>query len=1163
MSVEDTGNTQLKEFYELEKIGLIRTMFEGLDEGKQIILTNAKGGLKGFIPMLAFEKTGKSVLYVTGTDKEARDQQQVFSRFENLKSCYFPREDFTTYLSEAHSRDKQVLRNRTIETILSGEPAIVVASMDALLKKLKPLESVEEDQLTVKTGEESGLENLTGRLVELGYVKEYQTESNGQFSVRGDIVDIFPMASPTAYRVEFFDDEIDSIRKLDVATQRSSDHLDALTIGPVSEMKLSGKEREKAREKMLSKMKETPGKETLLEKMMVDESAYDELLAGFAGSHESLVGYMRAMEPDLTVVWDDPTTGKINAETYLELSRKEFENYARSNEISSFDLEKFFNVGRIEKELKKGRVVLEYLFGTRMKTGEIIDMDSRAIESFAGQPKIFEEFIKNRVRDDYYVHFFCVDKDGEARIRNYLDGIGVTGIVTEADEHDQPGIRISIGEITEGFELAKEKIVFINESEVFRPEKKRRRKKNPNAKKIDRFTDLHVGDFVVHDVHGIGVYKGIEQLEIDGVTKDLMRIEYKDDASLYIPVEQMDAIQVYIGTGEASPKISKLGGTEWKKAKNKAYKAVEEMADELIALYAKRRELKGYAFGPDTPWQKDFEDAFPYTETEDQLRSAEEIKKDMESPLPMDRLLCGDVGYGKTEVAFRAAFKAAMDGKQTAMLVPTTVLAQQHYHSALERFKDFPVTIAELSRFKTPQEQKQILKDIENGKVDIVIGTHRLLSKDVKFKDIGLLIIDEEQRFGVKSKEKIKKLKENIDVLTLSATPIPRTLHMSLSGVRDMSVLEEPPAERLPVETFVMPYSPYIAVEAIEREIDRGGQVYFIHNQIYDIEKLRDDLSRLLPGVRIALAHGQMSAKELEHIMDAFLAKEYDVLLATTIVESGLDVRNANTLIVHNADRFGLAQLYQLRGRVGRSEKQAYAYITTPQNKIISSDAEKRLKAIRDFTAFGSGFKIAMRDLEIRGAGNLLGAQQSGHLAKIGYELYTRILDQAVKERMTGERPREIQPVRIQIPISAYIPDYYVGDEETKFDLYSRLTYITDQKDYDAFEDELIDRFGEIPQSVYNLMVTAMIKNAANRLGITEILQKPDGRMILEFSTPDLIKASPMDIARALPEKWDLQLGGGTPEKPVFSFKADMRGYNLLKKLYDFLVLLETTPKAA
>ncbi len=497
------------------------------------------------------------------------------------------------------------------------------------------------------------------------------------------------------------------------------------------------------------------------------------------------------------------------------------------------------------------------------------------------------------------------------------------------------------------------------------------------------------------------------------------------------------------------------------------------------------------------------------------------------------------------------------------MLVPTTVLAQQHYHSALERFKDFPVTIAELSRFKTPQEQKQILKDIENGKVDIVIGTHRLLSKDVKFKDIGLLIIDEEQRFGVKSKEKIKKLKENIDVLTLSATPIPRTLHMSLSGVRDMSVLEEPPAERLPVETFVMPYSPYIAVEAIEREIDRGGQVYFIHNQIYDIEKLRDDLSRLLPGVRIALAHGQMSAKELEHIMDAFLAKEYDVLLATTIVESGLDVRNANTLIVHNADRFGLAQLYQLRGRVGRSEKQAYAYITTPQNKIISSDAEKRLKAIRDFTAFGSGFKIAMRDLEIRGAGNLLGAQQSGHLAKIGYELYTRILDQAVKERMTGERPREIQPVRIQIPISAYIPDYYVGDEETKFDLYSRLTYITDQKDYDAFEDELIDRFGEIPQSVYNLMVTAMIKNAANRLGITEILQKPDGRMILEFSTPDLIKASPMDIARALPEKWDLQLGGGTPEKPVFSFKADMRGYNLLKKLYDFLVLLETTPKAA
>lgn len=1157
-----TGKS-LKEFYELDRISLVHELFEGLKDKEPVTLTNVKGGLKGFIPMIVAEQTGKSVLYVTGTDREAREQQQVFSRFLNLKSVYYPKEDVLSYLSQAHSQDKTVLRVRAIEAILSGEPLIVVASMDALLKKLRPVENVEEKKLVLKVGEEEPMSELQEKLAAYGYERTWQTEANGQYSVRGDILDIFPMSSDTAYRIEYFDDEIDTIRLLNVRDQRSSDHLEELTIHPVSEIKLSEEERSEAREKLRKKIAASgENAEALIERMMSEDSENDEILAGFTKGQASLIDYMRFADPDMITVWDDPTAGRVNAETFLQRAEKDFQNFAESNDIVPIDLGKFYSVSTIEKQLRSGPIVFEYLFGTRIRTGKIIDMDSRAIESFAGQPKIFEEFLNNRLRDQYYIHFFCIDEAGVEKVRNWLHANQIGGIVTPEDEDGQPGIRISVGEITEGFELAREKIVFINESEIFKPEKKKRRKKNPNAKKIDRFTDLKVGDYVVHDVHGIGVYKGIEQLEIDGVTKDLMKIEYAGDASLYLPVEQMDAIQVYIGTGEAAPKVSKLGGTEWKKAKKKAYKAVEDMADELVKLYAKRREAKGYAFEPDTPWQKDFEDAFPFEETDDQLRSIEEIKHDMESDLPMDRLLCGDVGYGKTEVAFRAAFKAAMEGKQVAMLVPTTVLAQQHYNSALERFKNFPVNIAELSRFKSPAEQKQILKEIESGKVDIVIGTHRLLSKDVKFKDIGLLIVDEEQRFGVRSKEKIKKLRENIDVLTLSATPIPRTLHMSLSGVRDMSVLEEPPAERLPVETFVMEYSPYIAAEAIEREIERGGQVYFIHNQIHDIERVRDELQKLIPDVRIAIAHGQMTAKELEHVMEAFLNKEYDVLLATTIVESGLDVRNANTLIVHNADRFGLAQLYQLRGRVGRSATQAYAYITTPRDKIISEDAKKRLKAIRDFTAFGSGFKIAMRDLEIRGAGNLLGAEQSGHLAKIGYELYTRILDQAVRQRLTGETPREIKPVSIKISIDAYIPQYYVSDEQTKYDLYTRLNYISDQKDYDDFEDELIDRFGEIPQSVYNLMVIALMKNAANRLGITEISLQ-NGIVRLTFGSAPQISASPEAIVSALPKKWDLKLGEGTPQEPVFSFKPDLTGYPLIKKIYDFLTVLETPGQAA
>ncbi|MGI6109218.1 MAG: transcription-repair coupling factor, partial [Eubacteriaceae bacterium] len=1141
-----------------DRINITSEMFQALDQGKPVNLTNVKGGLKGFLAMLVFQQTENSVLFVMPSDKDARQRYKILSRFTDLDIVYYPLEQVHDYFSDAHSLTINAERLTAIQKVLTGKPVLVVTSMDALLKRLQNPDRIKNSFITLKSGEDYGLENLAALLAGYGYDRVYQTEARGQFSVRGGIVDVFPMTSDTAYRLEFFDDEIETIRVLDSASQRSGAEVKEIILTPAAEILLTDEERTSAIEAF--KQRYGSGEKLdryleLFEKLAAEPGTHDETLSVLSERKSSFIDYMRQSDNNMTVVWDDPTSSRETASIFLERAGDDYAALIEEGEVFPEEAEKFFSVYQIERQLKAGRLVQEYLFGTRQKKGIPIDMDSRAIESFAGQPSIFEEFLKNRTRDGFYIHFFCRDQAGADKIRNFVREIGVGPVIEEDSGSNDPGIRFTIGEISEGFELAREKIVFLNETDYFRPEKKRRRKKNPNARKIDHFTDLKIGDYVVHDVHGIGIYHGIEQMEIDGVTKDLMHIEYAGDASLYIPVEQMDSIQVYIGTGEAKPKISKMGSPDWVNAKKKATKAVEDMADELIALYARRKEAKGYKFASDTPWQKDFEDAFPYEETEDQLRSIEEIKADMENDMPMDRLLCGDVGYGKTEVAFRAAFKAAMEGKQTAILVPTTVLAQQHYNSALERFKNFPVNIAVLSRFKTPQEQKQILKDVRSGKVDIVIGTHRLLSKDVVFKDIGLLVIDEEQRFGVRSKEKIKQLRENIDVLTLSATPIPRTLHMSLSGVRDMSVLEEPPHGRRPVQTYVMNYSPAIIRDAIDREIARDGQVYFIHNKVHDIEETAASLHQLVPDARIVTAHGKMTGHELEHVMERFLARDFDILVATTIVESGLDVKNANTLIVDGGDAFGLAQLYQLRGRVGRSDNQAYAYITH-RKQILSEVAQKRLKAIRDFTAFGSGFKIALRDLEIRGAGNLLGAEQSGHLAKIGYELYTRILEETVNRKMTGQTWQEIKPVSIHIPIDGFIPDGYISDEQTKYDIYSRLSYVSDWNDYDSLEEELMDRFGDIPQSVYNLMMTAMIKNAANRLGITEITER-NGVIRIVFADEAHTPVPDADQMKQIPKQWKLKLGAGRAGNPAWSITPGLTGYELLKKLYEFLVMFE------
>jgi transcription-repair coupling factor (superfamily II helicase) len=710
-------------------------------------------------------------------------------------------------------------------------------------------------------------------------------------------------------------------------------------------------------------------------------------------------------------------------------------------------------------------------------------------------------------------------------------------------------IVVGEGSLSTGFEYQEEKIVMITDSDIFANAKIRRSKPvNKDAKPIKAFTDLKPGDYVVHENHGIGRYLGIEQLDIQKTKKDYFKIKYAGEDMLYVPVEQMNLVQKYIGADSGIPRINKLSSGEWKKTKAKAKGAIVDMAKELLQLSAIRNSSKGYSFSQDTTWQTEFEDAFPYEETGDQLKCAEEIKRDMQKDIPMDRLLCGDVGYGKTEVAARAVFKCVVDGKQAAVLVPTTILANQHYTTFRERFGKFPFNIEMLSRFRTDKEQRQIIKKVEDGSIDILVGTHRLLSEDIKFKDLGLLIIDEEQKFGVQHKEVIKRMKKNVDVLTLSATPIPRTLHMSLIGLRDMSTIEDPPEERFPVQTFVIEYEEEIIKEAIIREYERGGQVFFVYNRVRGIRRISAHLQELVPDVSIAVAHGQMNEKELENIMISFMNRKYDVLVCTTIIESGIDIQNTNTIIIYDADKFGLSQLYQLRGRVGRSNRMAYAYFAYQKDKVLTEQSEKRLKAIKEFTEFGSGFKIAMRDLEIRGAGNLLGVEQHGHLVTIGYELYCKLLDETVRE-LKGETFIRHDEVSIEIETNAYIPKQYIQDEITKVEVYKRIASIRSKDEMPEIEDELVDRFGEFPVEMYNLIKIAYIKFLAEVAGISRI-REDKGRITFEFHENNVLKPY---LINGLALKYGTRIHINAGERPFIKFSY--RQFN--SRLNELILFME------
>ena len=921
--------------------------------------------------------------------------------------------------------------------------------MDAFLDGLPSKEELCGNRIKIHAEEALDFQKLQENLSILGYERENQVESPGQFAVRGGILDVFPLTEENPVRIELWGDEVDSIRSFDVESQRSTENLQEIEIYPATE---NWKQMET--ESFLAYF---PVKETILfldEPVRLQESAEIVEKEYFHSLESREEAGIEADEIPIQVEQTDHTIGKMN---------------------------KYYGIAFTMLESKCGMFKVRSVYSLQVKT----------VNPYNSSFELLTRDLKKLKRTGYRVILVSGSRTRAKRLAEDLRDYDLSSFYSEEMERQvNPGeIMVTCGYIAEGYEYPMLKFTVISESDIFGKKKKKKKRKTYEGKKIQEFAELKPGDYVVHENHGLGIYQGIEKVEVDTVTRDYMKISYADGGILYIPATQMDLIQKYAGADAKPPKLNKLGTPQWKKTKGQVKKAVQLIAKDLVKLYATRQQTEGYVYGPDTVWQREFEEMFPFEETEDQLRAIEDTKKDMESTKIMDRLICGDVGYGKTEIAIRAAFKAVQEGKQVVYLVPTTILAQQHYNTFIQRFKDFPVRVDLMSRFRTQAQQKKTVEDLKKGLVDIVIGTHRVLSKDVGYKDLGLLIIDEEQRFGVTHKEKIKKLRENIDVLTLTATPIPRTLHMSLIGIRDMSVLEEAPMDRMPIQTYVMEYNDEMVREAIERELARGGQVYYVYNRVENIADVALRVQKLVPDARVSYAHGQMNEHQLEDIMYDFINGDIDVLVSTTIIETGLDIANANTMIIQDADRFGLSQLYQLRGRVGRSNRMAYAFLLYQRDKMLKEVAEKRLAAIREFTDLGSGFKIAMRDLEIRGAGNLLGESQSGHMAAVGYDLYCKMLNEAVSQ-LKGEKEEADYATTIDLDIDAFIPESYIKNEYQKLDIYKRIATIETEEEMDDMTEELIDRFGDLPKKVQQLLHIAALKSLAHSAYITAIEQK-------------------------------------------------------------------------
>lgn len=986
-------------------------------------------------------------LILAEDERRAREIYEDY-RFYDRKVYSYPAKDLLFFQADIHGNLLIRQRMKVIKALLEEKELTVVTSIDGCMDFLESLEKIKEQLIHYESDSTVDIEQLKNQLVALGYERVGQVEMPGQFSVRGGIVDIYCLTEENPWRIELWGDEIDSIRSFDPESQRSLENLEELTIYPAVEH-IGDKD-------MVSFLDYFPEERTII----------------FLDEPNRLTEKGGAVE-------EEYRQSRMHREE--KGSRNQPENW-----LCSFE--------QLQKELNKRNCISVCALEPKQAGWKVREKFYLEVKSISAYNNSFELLVKDLhqyKKQGYRIALLSGSRTRAERLAKDLQEEGLAAFYgQDYDREICPGeIMVVYGHAKKGFEYPLIKFAVMTESDIFGQEQKKKKKKNYSGSRIQDFAELSIGDFVVHEKHGLGIYRGIEKVEVDRIVKDYIKIEYRGGSNLYIPATQLDCLQKYSGADASkAPKLNKLGTQEWNKTKSKVRGAVKNIAKELVELYAVRQEKEGYVCGPDTVWQREFEEMFPYEETEDQLSAIEDAKRDMESTRIMDRIICGDVGYGKTEVALRAAFKEVQESRQVAYLAPTTILAQQIYNTFVQRMKEFPVRVELLCRFRTPAQQKKAIEDLKKGQVDVIIGTHRILSKDVQFKNLGLLIVDEEQRFGVTHKEKIKQLKKDVDVLTLTATPIPRTLHMSLIGIRDMSVLEEPPMDRMPIQTYVMEYDEETVREAINRELRRGGQVYYVYNRVTDIADVALRIAKLVPDARVDFAHGQMSERELENVMYSFVNGDIDVLVSTTIIETGLDISNVNTMIIHDSDRYGLSQLYQLRGRIGRSNRTAYAFLMYRKNVMLKETAEKRLAAIREYTDLGSGFKIAMRDLELRGAGNLLGAQQHGHMNAVGYDLYCKMLNEAVKEAK-GIHTMEDFETSVDLNVDAYIPDSYISNEFQKLDIYKRIAGIETQQDYDDMLEELLDRFGEPGKAVLNLLAIAKLKAIAHQGYVTEIKQ--------------------------------------------------------------------------
>lgn len=1089
-----------------------------------------------------FNETKRPMVLVTYNEIQARKLYQDLKKL--IKQTYFfPKKEITSYDYVAQSKEIEYKRidvlNKMYLAKQQKEPIIIVTTIEAVMQKMVAKDTLYQNVIDFKVGKTYLLDGIKEKLVGLGYERSDLIENKGQFSIRGGIVDV-GLSEKIGVRIEFWGDEVDSIRFFQISSQRSTEMLKEITIFPAHELIVQDLS------EAVKNIQEKYPEEIEDIELIKNGDYISKINKYFNEFYENQASFLDYMSDEYLLLLDEKSKINQRKTNIIEDNNKLIVSLV---EKEKFVPEAIENISKFEYNFKEKQIIyLEQ--NDSIKNIQKYYFETREINFYNLQLDLLLADIVTYQKNKKKVVLLAGNEISAKKLCDILKENQINYKYEQEAENVKPGeIIVTIGGFSSGFENYDLNLIVISLQNNFEEPVKRKKKLSSTFKDSEKivFADLKPGDIVVHQTHGIGQFIGVNTITADGVTKDYIKIKYRNDDILYVPTNSLDSVRKYIGGGDnSSPRLNKLGGKEWSATTSKVKKNLEAVAKDLIELYAKRQKIKGFSFSPDTPWQKQFEDSFPYTETDDQLRCIQDVKKDMEKPQPMDRLLCGDVGYGKTEVAIRAAFKAVMDQKQVAYLVPTTILANQQYEEFKTRMQEFAINVELLNRFKTKKEQDEIIKKLKLGEVDVVVGTHRLLSEDVNFKDLGLLIIDEEHRFGVKDKEKIKKLRTNIDVLTMTATPIPRTLHMSIVGVRDMSVIYEPPHNRKPVQTYVLEYDQEVITEAITKEIERDGQVFYLFNQVEGIEKKANEISMLVPEAKVGFAHGKMSGRELEEIMESFINHEINVLVCTTILESGIDIPNANTIIVENADRLGLAQLYQIRGRVGRSDKQAYAYVTYKRDKLLSEVADKRLKAIKEFTEFGSGFKIAMRDLEIRGAGSMLGEMQHGHMEQVGYDTYCKLLDEVIKE-MQGIEVVEEQDVQIDLAVSSYIPDNFIENSSQKIEIYQNIALCRTEEELQNVIDEVIDRYGRLPKELENLIDIARIKQLARKANILKIAQRENG--IVFYFVKEKIKP---EMVNTLITKYPMLVKFSNAVEPYVTLRIK-ENENIIEKAKEFL----------